>query len=141
MIKMTQKDWDELKPIFSINENWGDPFKMSIILITTLYNLRRFVNKPIHIHCGYEKRGTGGLHPRGMAVDFHIKDMHVIDQFIAASRFDEFNGIGLYSWWNNPGLHVDVRTKSQKYFEDSRWGCKSAGVYASLDYDFIKSIL
>jgi len=64
----------------------------------------------------------------------------VVDQFLVASRFDGFNGIGVYPWWKNKGLHLDDRPHSTKLQEDSRWGSPKAGVYVPLTWRFLKSL-
>ena len=132
---MTKEDWRRVYG-FSENENWGDPLKMAKSLIYALVALRKYVAKPIIIHCGWEHRGSG-WHPAGVAVDLHIPEMHVMDQFFAAERFDAFNGIGVYPFWNSPGLHLDVRPVG-KLGEDSRWGCTENKKYVPLNWDFIK---
>jgi len=113
---------------------------MDGVLIYTLQQMRNYVGKPIIIHCGYEPRGSG-YHPKKCAVDLHIKDMHVVDQFLVASRFDNFNGLGVYPNWNNPGLHIDTRPKDKKFDVDSRWGCLEAGKYVLLDKEFFRKII
>ena len=132
MPKMTAGLWGTIEH-FTPGEKWGNPEKMETRVVYELDALRRYVDRPIHIHCGFEERTTGGYHYYGMAVDFHIEGMHMVDQFLAASRFDGFNGLGLYPYWNKPGLHVDCRSKQQRYFADARWLSPSKGAYVPLD--------
>lgn len=119
---MTENDWNNIK-YFSPHENWGDWTKIYKKLIYTLDKFREYLGKPIIINCGYSTTGhtSKSFHYKGMAVDIHIKNMHVVDQFLAAERFDEFNGIGLYPNWHNPGLHLDIRPKTAKKNYDARW--------------------
>lgn len=133
-VNMTPEEWESLD-YFSEYEKWGDPSKMKLSIVRAMDDLRGYVGKPIHIHCGWENRTTG-VHPDGIAVDFHIEGMHVIDQFLAASRFDAFNGLGVYLWWNNPGLHGD--TRQNKLTSDSRWGSVKKGQYVPLDRIFFE---
>lgn len=114
---------------------------MDGILIYTLDNMRKFVNKKVIIHCGYEERTTGGYHPKKCAVDLHIEGLNVIDQFLVACRFDNFNGIGIYPYWNSPGLHLDTRPKNLCKLYDSRWGCNRQGTYVPLNAKFIQEIV
>lgn len=132
MAKMTKAMWDEIE-FFSTDENWGNPLGMEAAIIYELDALRKYLEHPIRIHCGHELRSTGGFHCYGMAVDFHVTGMDLIDQFFEATRFDGFNGIGIYPYWNNPGLHVDCRSKPQRYFADARWISPSNGVYVPLN--------
>lgn len=92
------------------------------------------------IHCSFEERESG-YHPKGMAVDFHIVGLSCVDAYLAAERFDAFNGIGVYPDWNNPGLHADNRPNRGP---DSRWGCKLINgrqVYVPLDAAFLSYCL
>lgn len=133
---VTEADWALVAPYFTPGENWGDWRKVHKELILTLFAFRRFVNKSVHIHCAYETGGhSGQYHPLGMAVDFHVKGMSVVDQFIAASRFDEFNGLGIYPHWNNPGLHADIRPKTNRFDPDARWIRNKSGNYISLTWE------
>lgn len=109
---------------------------MDGILIYTLQEMRKYVGKPIHIHCGYEKRKTG-YHPLKCACDLHIAGLSVVDQFLVASRFDNFNGIGLYKWWKSPGLHLDTRPKCKIAF-DARWMSVERGKYLPLNAKNLK---
>ena len=74
-------------------------------------------------------------------MDLHIKGMNLIDQFLAASRFDAFNGIGVYLCWNSPGLHLDTRKKIDKLGYDARWGCLEPGKYVQLDRFFFEKVI
>lgn len=135
---MTPDDWKKIR-YFTPAEKWGDPQKMDFNLIYNLDRLRRYLKRPIIIHCGYETREKGGYHPQGKAVDCHIEGLHVIEMYAAASRF-RFGGIGVYPWWNNPGLHLDTRPVPKG---ESRaiWGSLSKGIYVAFDTDFLRFCL
>jgi hypothetical protein len=136
MTAMQKNQWKEFKS-FSEFENWGDPEKMNYSLIAGLQELRNFVGREIVIHYGFEKRDGQGWHPKGRAVDLHIVSMHPIEQFIAASRFRVFTGIGTYLWWNSPGLHLDNRPLRQR----SIWGSLAPKKYCSMDISFLREAL
>lgn len=60
------------------------------------------------------RKGTTGYHPRGEAIDLvfyreHPGDVDVVTQYTFARKYP-WGGIGLYPYWNAPGLHVDTRT-------------------------------
>lgn len=133
---MQEKDWDQIK-YFSMDERWGDASKMNPVLIQTLDKLRDKIEKPISIHCGYERRNTGGQHTLGNAVDCHCNGLSLVDFFLEASRFPEFKGIGVYPLWNNPGLHLDVRNKPIRAI----WGCVAPKQYVDLNRDFFMNII
>ena len=138
--RMTEEDWAEISPYFYPTENWGQPNKMAHNLIMGIVALRKFVGRKIIIHCGFEERQTGGYHPYGMAVDFHIEGLSPVDQFLACCRFDVFNGIGFYTWWNSPGCHVDVRPKRLKLDFDARWASVEKGKYVKVTHALLKGI-
>lgn len=137
---MTEELWKQIRyfPIDSKIDKWGDPLKMSSNLVFTIDAFRHYVGRPVYVHCGWELRDTG-WHPSGNAVDCHVKGMSLVDQFLAASRFDRFNGIGIYKYWRNPGLHLDDRPHRLKRDIDARWICLRKGEYVSLNANnFIK---
>ncbi len=127
--------WHKLQ-YFEKNENWGDPDKMSGLLLLLLDNIRRYYVRPFLIHCGYDESGhsTNSQHYLGNAVDFHIesgesfstqidKVVRILDWFQVSDRV----GFGIYLDWNNPGFHLDVRgTKA-------RWG-RIGNKYLDFDY-------
>jgi len=139
---MTSELWDNIryfKPGSKIDK-WGDPYKMSVRLIFGLDNLRDYVGREINIHCGYEVRETGGLHPSGNAVDCHIKGLSLVDQFLVASRFEIFTGIGLYKCWRRQGLHLDNRPKKQALEPSARWICIEQGKYLAFNAGNFKKL-
>ena len=125
---MTQKDWNTIR-YFKMNENWGDPFQMEKELMVKLEKLRGYIKKPIVIHCGYSVDGhsSQSYHYKGMAVDMHIVGLSLLDQYLVAELFD-FWGIGVYPFWNNQGLHLDIRTD-----KITRWVRNDKNVYTSLN--------
>ncbi|MCK9556087.1 DUF882 domain-containing protein [Candidatus Pacearchaeota archaeon] len=124
ILLMTNENWKEIK-YFKKTEKWGNPLKVHKLLIYGLDALRNYIGFPIGINCAYEKGGhtDDSYHYSGMAVDIYCKKLNVVDFYLAASRFDVFNGIGVYPHWNNPGLHLDIRPLAKKFDYDSRWMC------------------
>jgi len=133
---MTEDYWDKVKS-FGKDENWGDPFMVHAQLVFAMQELRDLANAPIVIHCAFDTTGhsSKGYHPKGMAVDFHIVGMDVVDQFLLAEKIGLFGGIGLYGpgEWNNPGLHCDIGKKGR------RW-CRVNGRYMTLTSSFFRGI-
>lgn len=134
---MNKEQWDTIK-YFSPNEKWGDPNKMSYELLILLDNLREYLDKPIIIHCGYEDRKNSSYHCKGMAVDCHCSNINLLDFYTEASRFS-FGGIGVYPWWNKPGLHLDVRREDNIIYR-SLWGSTADKIYVPLNSSFLKDI-
>ncbi len=134
---MTAELWRELdyfRPD-SKTDKWGDPFRIDADLMFGLEDFRKFVGRPVNVHCGVEVRGSG-YHPKCCAVDVDVQGMHVIDQYVAASRFDIFNGIGIYPLWNRPGLHLDRRPFKARTAMDAIWGCIGPKKYVPVDRIF-----
>jgi len=132
---MTEADW-KLVRHFTPEENWGDWRKVYRELVFLLDAFREFVDRRVVLHNVLDLSGhtDGSYHYPGMAADFHVEGMHVVDQFIAASRFDGFNGLGVYPAWENPGLHGDIRPKRLKLEPDARWLRTRGGVYLPLTW-------
>jgi hypothetical protein len=139
---MTDEDWPKVRR-FKPSENWGNWRRVHRDLIFTLDAFAEFVQKPVIIHNAYDQTGhtDGSYHYKGMAVDFHVKGLNVFDQFLAVVRFDGFNGLGVYPFWNNPGIHGDIRPKSNRLLPDSLWMRNGAGEYISLTWQNLKEAL
>lgn len=131
---MTPQQWTRIR-YFDTTEKWGDPMRMNHELIQGLVALRRYVGERIIIHCGYDDR-PGGWHPKGRAVDLHIEGMPPMMQFLAALRFPVFTGIGLYPWWNSPGIHVDNRPLTYGQ-PRALWGSTADRIYCPIDTNFL----
>ena len=152
-VLMTWDDWNRVK-YFTPNENWGDWTKVEKNVIFLLDRMREDIGQAISIHCAYEPGGhaTNSQHYLGRAVDCHIKNVSLLDQYLLAERYG-WRGIGLYTDWNNPGLHLDLRRSSDDYddltlYRGARWGRmrkwqdgQLQAVYVPLDKEFIKHIL
>ena len=108
--------------------------RVDVRLIVLLSDLNDYTNGKLWVHCLYDNaRIPDNLHRRGLAADGHIEGMSLIDQYICISRFP-FKGIGLYSYWNNPGFHVDLRARKI----GARWGCREKGDYVELNETFLR---
>lgn len=129
--KMTPERWAKSK-FFKESEAWGNPAMMARELIEALNEFREYVGRAVVVHCGTQGAHIqDSFHYRGEAVDLHVVGMNVADQFLAASRFSAFRGIGIYPHWNNPGLHLDVRTLGYNV-PRARWARNAAGVYTDI---------
>ena len=93
-------------------------------LIWALDDVRRYVQRAIGVHESNPiKEPTSShvpdsLHYAGRAVDCYARNFPLWDFFLAASRFP-FTGIGVYPYWNTPGLHLEMRedvSKPRKYW-------------------------
>lgn len=123
---MTDLDWGNIK--YFDQEEFDHPNCLDCSLIITLDKLRDYVGKPFYIHCDFEIRKKFSWHSYGYAIDGHFEDMHPFDQYEAACRFDDFNGIGFYTWWIHGGIHLDTRPKGKLEY-DARWFSPEKDVY------------
>ena len=126
-------NWDNVK--FFKPSEFVSPGLMNPELIYALDALRAKVGARFNVHSSY-RAGDEGTHGKGLAVDGHFVGVSLIDQFLAAEKSLLFGGIGLYPYWNNPGIHLDVR-KNTKEKGGARWGRNAAGVYVALDAKFL----
>lgn len=110
---------------FTKQENWGDPDRVSGLLLLLLDTLRDRWQARFIIHCAWEPGGHAAQsqHYLGNAVDFHIEDgqpfalqIAVMERFLAKLNVSDRVGLGIYPDWNHPGFHLDVRG------EKARWG-------------------
>ena len=101
-------------------------------LILKLDSLREFVGRSLIIHAGFEVSGhsPGSQHYLGNAADFHIEGLSLLEQYLAAERFN-FSAIGLYPFWERPGLHCDVRPLGLRQ-PGPRWFRDGQGTYLAL---------
>lgn len=65
------------------------------------------------------------------AFDVTCPDLDLIDFYWVASRFIPGGGIGIYPYWNTPGLHLDVRGMDHPGY-GSRWWRDEKGGYHNI---------
>ena len=115
---------------FSEVEPWGNPSLIDEQLVILLQSIRDHAQKPIIIHAGTQgTHAPRSLHYIGKAVDFHIQNMCVLDQYLIAEKIVGCGGIGIYPFWNNPGLHIDIRHTHL----GARWIQSADGSYQALN--------
>ncbi|MCP4570573.1 MAG: hypothetical protein GY841_23560 [FCB group bacterium] len=140
MSRMTPEAWREIEFFTPEEDGWGDWRRLDRSLIYTLDKIRKFARKRFYVHCAYEER-LKGWHPKGQAIDGHFEDLHPVEMFEIASRFDEINGLGFYMWWNNPGIHLDTRHSTYKLDYDARWMSLSKGDYLPITANNLRKAL
>lgn len=148
MPKMKKADWNGLDH-FTVDEKWGDPYKMDRDLLYLLEYMRILLRRPFIVHCGYQHRPKKptSQHNYGTAADGHVKGMafkNVVDLFLQsletltigevrmlfpkfmAGKYKDYLvadyiGLGIYPHWNRPGIHIDTRLYR------ARWGALNVG--------------
>lgn len=138
-----ETDWTRVKN-FERKEWRTNPEKINSELIYLVDELASYVKTTFNpspiciIHVAYEDTGhsANSQHYLGFAVDLHFHGIPLLDQYLSAERFP-FTGIGIYPYWNNPGLHLDIRSVMSPY---ARWQRDRNGEYGKLDAEFIREV-
>ena len=137
-----ERDWSKIKH-FKKSEWKKDPDKVEWSVIELADEMRSAAGKPILIHVAWDDAGhvQDSTH-FGIATgfDFHFVGMTLLEQWLFAERFP-WMGIGIYPYWNNPGLHCDLRSLTEHANLGRRWWRDAAGHYKSLDREIIKILL
>ena len=137
--------WDVIK-WFKPSERWGSDqvsneealTRIEPELIHKLDLFRETIGLPIHVNNAV--RNDQGTHGRGQAADIVIGNgIPVVDQFLLAEKSGLFSGIGVYPFWNRPGLHVDIRNLDPGQ-PGARWARNSQGVYVALSAQFLRGV-
>ena len=139
---MTAKDWESTwHPNFTIKEKWGDPMKVVKELVMRLQTMRSMCAKPVILHTVYATSGhlEHSQHYLGRAADLHIKGLPLSIQLYYAIRAG-FHGIGVYPYWEHPGLHCDVRRLEDGY-PNHMWLRNDKGLYHSVDVSTYMKII
>lgn len=122
--------WKHLKH-FKPTEAWGDPARMSGILLITIDIIRDIwgPNTEFVVNCGFASDGhtPGSCHYKGDALDHYVNDgepypMQVahMESALRDLQIADRVGLGIYPDWRNPGFHLDVRGTR------ARWGYVNA---------------
>lgn len=129
-------DWKKVR--YFKKSEFAHPESLDPLLIYSLDALRAAAGKSIRINCDF-RPGDPGQHGLGKAADIVISGFSVVDQFLIAEKTRLFSGIGIYPYWNSPGIHVDIRTL-KPHEPGARWARNEKGVYVPLDWAFISKI-
>lgn len=138
-------DWSDIK-YFTEEEfrpaDYDGDFNMGMGFLLKLDTLRSQIDSPVVIHKngGFAVKGhsRNSLHYRGLAADLHIgagnstRPRDALQQAILAYKWS-FLSIGIYPFWNSPGLHLDDRTAIG--LPKTVWFQDRAGIYHYYPYD------
>lgn len=125
--------WKLLKH-FYYNEAWGNPDKMSFMLLVLMDQFRESLPSgcKVKVHRGYSEDNSKSLHYTGEAVDFHVigcgfldAEYHLKNFLIRRKLMNEVE-LGIYPDWNDPGFHVGLQrdggTWSGRYVKVEKHG-------------------
>lgn len=102
---------------------------------------RRDIIIVVHADFAITGHSAGSRHAFGDAYDISIKDLEsgkplpIMVQFRIASSYT-WGGIGIYPFWNNPGIHIDRRPWSV-FKRRATWYKDAAGEYKAIN-DYLK---
>lgn len=140
-------DWSPIK--YFKREEWvKDPDRVHPELVFMLDEIRGDVEHPIQIHVAWDASGhvEQSAHYTTItdfctAVDFHIEGLSLLDQWLFIEKYP-LNGIGLYPYWKNPGLHIDLRKFGKEHSHcGKRWWRDKNGIYQPFDRSMIKVLM
>lgn len=131
-------DWSKVKH-FEREEFVKNPDRVDEELVLLLDEMREFAGKPFKVHVAWDDSGhvNDSAHYSGHAVDGHFEGLALLDQWLLAERFP-WTGIGIYPFWSNPGLHLELIAGRHA---GTRWWRDSEGDYRSLDRRLLSILL
>jgi hypothetical protein len=119
-------------------EEFTDVHGMYVPLLLTLDKLRTYMGRAIKVHESNPSPAASSSHvPNsrhfvGRAVDCSCTGVPLWAFFLAATRFLEFTGIGVYPYWNSPGLHLEIDDVDMRKY----WWRDQVGNYRAINvYD------
>ena len=141
------RDWSTIRH-FKREEFIKNPDLVSWDTVQLMDEMRSAVNKEVVIHVAWDDSGhvfDSGHYTLtreyATAVDYHVVGLSLLDQWLFAERFP-WSGIGIYPFWNQPGIHVDLRLIGREHSHlGRRWWRDADGVYQPLSKDLFKIIL
>jgi len=107
---MLIKDFENFKPYFSANENWGDIEKISWTHVHQLWQIRTYLyllgmKWPMVIHNSYASSGhaNNSMHYKGLATDWHFvteatfqEQYRLLCAALSVANLSAFCGLGVY---------------------------------------------
>jgi uncharacterized protein YcbK (DUF882 family) len=113
-------------------------------LVWELDALRGYVNREVGVSesnprpSPHSSHASNSRHFVGRAVDCNCCSLPLWDFFLAASRFN-FTGIGVYPYWNTPGLHLEIREGNQ-HKPRNYWWRDHVGAYKAMSVYNVQEI-
>jgi hypothetical protein len=141
-------DWSLVKH-FTRDEWVKDPDRIAPDVVYLLDEMRDEAKVSIVIHVAWDDTGhvkqsshySGWSSDVANAVDFHFVGWTLLEQWLFAERFP-WSGIGMYPYWNQPGLHCDLRRLGRDHSHlGKRWWRDKDGVYKAPNADFLRLLL
>ena len=140
-------DWTRVKHFKRIE--WvKDPDLALPDLVYIMDEMRSVAGAPFIIHVcfddsGHEPNSAHFATKRDFAyaVDFHIHGWSLMDQWLFIEKWP-IMGLGIYPFWKNPGLHIDLRRHSLEHPTlGRRWWRNEQGEYLSFNKEMISILM
>ena len=114
-----------------------DPKLVATMEAYDAYLAEHFPGAVIKVHEDWAVDGhtANSEHYAGRAVDYSVQGASLVEAWLALERFP-FNGIGIYPYWNSPGLHADVRAASYR----ARWTRDMDENYGAVGEDTLRAL-
>src|SRR5215471_5092460 len=92
-------------------EEWAPLEPIDSDLVYAVDNWRAELGASVVIHEAYAEDGHvhDSQHYVGRAVDLHVVGRSLVEAWLSAESHPTFTGIGVYPYWEHPGLHLDIR--------------------------------
>ncbi len=144
-MKMQPVDWSKLLH-FKVGESdqqgrpaFPLPYMMDKDLMCRLDRMRSVVGQPFIIHETTGGVHTEPLHGLGLAIDGHFKGLSAIEQYLYAEQWC-WPGLGFYPFWNDPGIHIDMR-RLVANAKGARWWRDDQGQYHPITPNVIINVI
>lgn len=140
-------EWSKVRH-FKRMEWQKNPEKVLPDVVYLMDEMRAAAGVPIVIHVAWD---TAGHEPDSthyttfreyaLGVDYHFAGWSLLDQWLFAERFP-WLGIGVYPYWNHPGLHSDLNRRRPEHPNlGRRWWRNMQGEYRALDKELLRTLL
>lgn len=119
----------------------NDGLKMALEDYLTYLRMRT-PGASIEITSDWNPPGEGGhvqesQHYQGLAADFHVHGVSLLDAWLALERFPKIMGVGIYPYWATPGLHADIRPTATR----ARWWRDAKQNYLGVDRNLVNLLI
>lgn len=127
-------------------EEWPrDPDRILPAVVHLADQMREDSGWPIVVHVAWDDAGHVGDSTHytdrtefATGFDFHFAGVPLVEQWLFAERYP-WRGLGVYPYWNTPGLHCDLRTLGREHPNlGHRWWRDREGKYHPFSRELLR---